>query len=58
MPYITHIINWGAPNTIEELVQQTGRAGREGRFTSKCIDEYDKNEVMCHRLLLLSKFLQ
>ena len=68
-PDITRIINWGAPNTIEELVQQTGRAGRDGReadailycrkgrFTSKCIDEYGKNEVMCRRLLLLSKFM-
>ena len=54
---ITRIINWGAPNTIEELVQQTGRAGRDGRavdailyyqkqgkFTSKIMEEYGKNE--------------
>ena len=67
---ITRIINWGAPNTIEELVQQTGRAGRDGRaadgilysrkqgkFTSKIMEEYGKNETKCRRILLLSNFM-
>ena len=69
-PNIARVINWGAPNTIEELVQQTGRAGRDGseaeailyfrkvgRYTAKCIDEYGKNEVKCRWLLLLSNFM-
>jgi len=29
-PDIRQVIKWGAPSTIEELVQQTGRAGRNG----------------------------
>ena len=29
-PDIARVINWGTPNTVEELVQQTGRAGRDG----------------------------
>ena len=29
-PDIGRVINWGAPSTIEELVQQSGRAGRNG----------------------------
>ena len=29
-PNITRVINWGTPNTVEELVQQTGRVGRDG----------------------------
>ena len=69
-PDIARVINWGIPNTVEELVQQTGRAGRDGsdadailyfrkvgRFTSKCIDEYGKNEARCCRSLLLSNFM-
>lgn len=32
-PDIERIINWGCPNTLEELVQETGRGGRDGRQT-------------------------
>ena len=69
-PDIARVINLGTPNIIEELVQQTGRAGRDGsnadailyfrkvgRYTSKCIDEYGKNEARCRRSLLLSNFM-
>ena len=27
---ITQIINWGVPTSLEELVQETGRGGRDG----------------------------
>jgi len=30
-PDIEKVINWGCPNTLEELVQETGRGGRDGR---------------------------
>jgi len=29
-PCIRRITHWGAPNTPEELVQEAGRAGRDG----------------------------
>ena len=30
IPDISRVINWGLPPTLEDLVQQTGRAGRNG----------------------------
>ena len=30
-PDIERVINWGTLNTLEELVQETGRGGRDGR---------------------------
>jgi len=30
IPDISRIINWGLPPTLEDLAQQTGRAGRNG----------------------------
>ena len=38
---IARIIHWGPPNTLEELVQETGRAGRNG-MPSKAILYYGK----------------
>ena len=29
-PNIVWIVNWGAPNTLEDLVQESGRGGRNG----------------------------
>ena len=29
-PDITGVINWGPPPTLEDLLQQSGRAGRDG----------------------------
>ena len=29
-PDITRVINWGPPTTLEDLLQQSGRAGRDG----------------------------
>ena len=31
IPDIRYIINWGAPNTVIDLWQQIGRAGRDGQ---------------------------
>ena len=30
---VTYVINWNAPRSIEELVQESGRAGRDGHDT-------------------------
>ena len=64
IPDITRIINCKVPNTIEELVQQTGRAGRDGRAadailyyrkagksTYKSLEEYGKDQKVCRRTL-------
>ena len=32
-PDIEQIINWAYPNTLQELVQETGRGGRDGCLT-------------------------
>jgi len=68
---ITRIINWGAPNSLEELVQETGRAGRnsneaeailyygKGAIThiSKSVKNYGENLSHCRRTLLFKDFL-
>ena len=67
---IVRVINYGTPNTLEELVQETGRAGRNGcqaeailyhkvignKITaeSKC---YGENQSVCRRSLLFKDFL-
>ena len=69
-PDISRIIHWGAPNTLEDLVQESGRAGRDGRLSqailyhkivrekvSKPVREYGKNQIVCRRTLLFKKFL-
>ena len=67
---ITRIINWGAPCTLEELLQETGRAGRNGapseailysfnvgKNNTKAMKEYLVNASLCRRQLLLSTFM-
>ena len=67
---IGRVINWGAPSTLEELVQQSGRAGRDGRcaeailyfkkigkHTTAAMENYGNNETECRRKLLLSHFM-
>ena len=61
-PDITRVINWGPPETLEDLLQQSGRAGRDGtqsdailyyrkpsKNVSKAIHNYGVNEVVCRR---------
>ena len=69
-PDIERIINWGSPNTLEELVQETGRGGRNGRqvdailYTKKIgkklttdMREYQDNDKECRRRKLFKHFL-
>ena len=59
-PDIVRVVNWGSPNTLEDLVQQSGRVGRNGistesiliyknpgRNVSNVVTEYGENTVMC-----------
>ena len=70
IPNIARVINWGVPSTLEDLVQQTGRAGRNGsqaeailynrnttRKTLKVAQEYVDNQSLCRRYLLFKDFL-
>ena len=67
---IHRIINYGTPSTLEELVQELGRAGTNGcpaeailyhRVIGKKITAeakaYGENQTMCHRTLLFKNFL-
>lgn len=68
-PDITRIISWGPPSTLEDLLQQTGRAGRDGSQSeailyfrkpvnvSLTMREYGNNQFICHRRLLYQHFL-
>ena len=50
-PDIERIINWGCPNTLEELVQETGRGGRDGHYvqailySTAIVTEFDKTRL-------------
>ena len=69
-PDIERVINWGSPSTLEELVQESGRAGRDGRQAiavlyprrvgrkvPKEVKEYQENTTMCRRRKLFQSFL-
>ena len=70
IPDIARIINWGLPQNLEDLVQETGRAGRNGSQAqailyyrssamkaSKVVREYAENNSVCRRYLLFKDFL-
>ena len=67
---ISQIVNYGTPSTLEELIQETGTAGRNGGLAEailyhkvigkKIIDsvkQYGENQTSCRRLLLFKNFL-
>ena len=69
-PDIKRVINWGTPNTLEELVQETGKGGRDGRqveailYAKKigknittAMREYQENVKECRRRKLFRHFL-
>lgn len=67
---IKRIINYGTPGTLEELVQELGRAGRDeseaeailypkivGKKVTNSVKEYGENKSICRRKLLFKNFL-
>ena len=69
-PDILRIIHWGAPSTVEEYIQETGRAARNGDsavailYTSKAsrsltaaMKKYIGNNSDCRSKMLFQPFL-
>ena len=67
---IKRVINYGTPGTLEELVQELGRAGRDGseaeavlyhksigKKITRDMKVYGENTSECRRKLLFKKFL-
>ena len=69
---VCHVIHWGPSQNIEQYIQETGRAGRDGldsyatlydvRQPGVVVDEsmklYCENKDKCRRKLLLDHFDQ
>lgn len=70
-PDIARVINWEPPTIIEELVQESGGAGRDGlqaeailyliksshNEISAAVQRYRENRLICRRSTLFSNFL-
>ena len=69
-PDIARVINWEPPNLLENLVQESGRAGRNGdpaeailyyrnpgKNITKEMQQYGLNTKTCRRSLLFNTFL-
>ena len=69
IPDIFQVINWGLPLTLEDLFQQTGKAGRNGhpadailygkssKKASKLMKDYAANSSFCRRYILFKRFM-
>ena len=71
IPDIRQIIHWGMPATLEEYVQEVGRAGRDGNHSvgilyegnraknlSALAKEYEANSSVCRRKLLFKMYCE